>query len=63
MATLRDKIVDEDNTVNLDKWLDANAKVKMPDVLQSLREDYLTSVGPICKDKSPAIIVNTVNEA
>ena len=49
--------------INPDKWLDANAEFKMPDVLQSLREDYLTFVGPICKDKSPAVIADAVNEA
>ena len=63
VADLRDKIVDADNDENPDKWLDASAQVSMPEALQSIREDYLTSVGPICKDNSPADIADAVNEA
>ena len=60
---IRDKVVDEAGGENPDKWLDEADKVTMPDALRYLREEYLTSVGPICKDNSPAHIADAVNEA
>ena len=63
VADLRDKAVEVDNRENPDKWLDANEKVTMPEALQSLREEYLISVGPLCKDNSPAHKADVVNEA
>ena len=35
----------------------------MSEALHSLREEYLTSIGPQCKDNSPAHITDAVNEA
>ena len=35
----------------------------MPKALQSLREEYLTSVGPLCKDNSPTHVADAINEA
>ena len=35
----------------------------MPEAFQSLREEYPTSIGPLCKDNSPAHIVDAVNES
>ena len=48
--------------MNHDQCLDQADKVTMKDTLQFLREEYLTSVGPICKDNSPAHIDDVVNE-
>ena len=63
VVDLRDKVVEVDTRANPDKWLDANEKVTMPEAFQSLREEYLTSVGPMYKDNSPTHIVDAVNEA
>ena len=60
VADLREIIVEADNG---NKWLDVNATVSMPEALQSLREEYMTSIGPICKENSPTVIVDAVNEA
>ena len=57
------KVIEANNGENPEKWLDANAKVSMPKALQSLRDEYLTYVGPICKDSSPLVIADVVNEA
>ena len=43
--------------------MDANVDVSMPEALQPLREEYLTSVGPIGKDNPPTVIADTVNKA
>ena len=53
VVDLRDKVVEEDNGENPDKWLDASAQVTMPEALQYLRNEYLISVGPLYKDNSP----------
>ena len=63
VADMRDKVIEADNGENPDKWLDASAQVSIPEALQSLREEYLTSIGPLCKDNSPVEIVDAVNEA
>ena len=63
IADLRDKVVEANNGENPDNWLDASAKVTMLEALQNLREEYLTYVGPLCKDNSPAEIADAVNEA
>ena len=55
--------MDEAGGENPDKWLNAAENVTMPEALQYLREEYLTSVGPVCKDNSHAHIVDAVNEA
>ena len=60
---IRDKVVNEDGGENLDQWLDVAAKAKMPNALKYLRQEYMTSVGPLCKDNSLAHIVDVVNEA
>ena len=63
IADMRDKAAADDSRVNPDQWLDENAKVTIPEALQYLREEYLTSVGPICKENSPAHVDEAVNEA
>ena len=55
--------MDEAGGENPDKWLDEADKVTMPDALRYLKEEYLTSVGPICKENSLAQIADAVNEA
>ena len=63
VAELRDKAVEADNGENPDKWLDVSAQVSIPEALQTLREEYLTSVGPLCKDTLTTEIADVVNEA
>ena len=60
---IRDMVVDEAEGENPNKWLDVAENVTMHKALQYLREEYLTSVGPVCKDNSHAHIADAVNEA
>ena len=55
--------MEADYEANPNKWLDACAKVTIPEFLQYLMEDFLTFVGPLCKDNSHAHIADVVNEA
>ena len=47
MEDIREKVVDEEDGLNPDKWLNQAHIVTMKDALRLLRHEFLTFIGPI----------------
>lgn len=56
MEEQRENIADEECEGNVDGWLDGRGEVTFKEVLQSLRQEYLTALEFNAKDLSPTEI-------